>query len=541
MPFHPTPTWRRLPDKLRQGEIWVEYFCIAALFLAALVLFLINLGNLPLLDQNEGTVASVAKEIYLGRGTTLNFIFPTLWGKPFLEQPPLVHDLIAIAFKIAGVSEFTTRLPGALLAAISVILVYQIGREIFVARFPALLSALVYLTCLPVLRLGRLAALDGPLLCFELLTIWAILCSRRDLRWSLLAGIGLGLMSLTKGIVSLQILVIVLVFLSWDTPRLLTSSYFWVGLTLGSFPGFAWYFFQWLRYPELKTTIDFVALFLGKMPLTKSEFNQPVASYLITAIQFVVPWLMMMITGLQLASRNLQWGWGKLLTVWTGVYFVLGFVLLNQDYWFYLPLYPALALAAGRKLDLIHNLPSHLSYPRLWSCGFALMAILAAFAGLHWGIRDYVDFYLPFICGSLAITFTATAIVFAQQEQQFIPLLFWGLFVSILILFISPHWLWELKTTEPIKPVANLVKKYVPPHVAIYTSMLPARPSLGFYSDHQVISQNHAQLKQIWQQNQNQSVYLLLDSEAIKRLELSQAEVIKDDEFKSLNWKLVTK
>ncbi|WP_019504393.1 glycosyltransferase family 39 protein [Pleurocapsa sp. PCC 7319] len=541
MPSHPTPTSRRLPDQLRQGEIWLEYFCIASLFFAALILFLVNLGNLPLLDPNEGIVAQVAQEIYQGMGTSLNSIFPTLWGRPYWEQPPLVHNLIAIAYKIAGVNEFATRLPGALLASISVILIYQIGREIFIARLPALFSALVYLTCLPIVRLGRLAMLDGPLLCFELLAVWGILRSRRDLRWSLVAGIGFGLMSLTKGIVSLQILVIVLVFLFWDTPRLLTSIYLWTGLALGVAPGVAWYVCQWFHYPELKTAIDFVNLIFGQISLTKSELKQlqPIGYYLIVGLQYVIPWLIVILAGLKSASRNLQWSWGKLLTVWTGVYLVLSFLLINQNYWSFIPLYPALALAAGKKLDLIRNLPSYIVYPRTWSYGFALMAVLAAFAGLHWGIRDYVDFYLPFICGSLAITFAATAIVLTQQEQQFIPLLFWGLFISILILVISPHWLWEQKITEPIKPIAEMLKKHTPPQTIVYTSMLEPRPSLNFYSDRQIIPQNPAQLKQYWQQNS--TAYLLLKPDIIKRLNLPQEAVIKDDEFKSLTWKLVTK
>ena len=539
MPSHPTSTWRHSPNKLRQGEIWLECFCVTGLFLAALVLFLINLGALPLLDLNEGIVAQVAREIYQGTGNSFNWIFPTLWGKTYLDRPPLVHNLIAIAYRIGGISEFTTRLPGALLGAVSVILVYKIGREIFVARLPALFSALVYLTCLPVVRLGRLAMLDGPLLCFELLAVWAILRSRRDLRWSLLAGIGFGLMALTKGIVSIQILIIVLVFLFWDTPRLLSSAYLWVGLALGIAPGVAWYGCQWFRDHELKTTLNFLDLFVGQISLASSELQQPAQYYLLLGLQYILPWFMIIIAGLKLASKNLHWGWGKLLTVWTGVYVALGFLVLNQDYWSVLPLYPALALAAGKKLDLIRNLPSYTAYPRNWTYSFALMAILAALAGLHWGIRDYIDFYLPFICGSLAITFAATAMVIAQQEQQFIPLLFWGLFVSIFLLVISPHWLWELKTAEPVKPIAELIQKYTPPNTIVYTSMSEARPSLDFYSDRHVVPQPPAKLKQNWQRNS--SVYLLVDPATLKELDLPQEAIVQDTGFKSLKWKLATK
>ena len=135
MPSHPTSIWKRSPNKLRQSEVWLECFYSTSLFLAALVLFLLNLGSLPLIDLKEGVVAQVAQEIFQGGGAMVG-IFPTLWGEPFLAQPPLVHNLIAIAYQLGGVNEFTTRLPGALLGAISVLLLYNIGREIFVARLP---------------------------------------------------------------------------------------------------------------------------------------------------------------------------------------------------------------------------------------------------------------------------------------------------------------------------------------------------------------------------------------------------------------------
>ena len=539
MPSHPTSIWRRSPNKLRQNEMWLECFYFTSLFVAALVLFLANLGYLPLLDFNEGIVGQVAKEISQNFDTPANWIFPTLWGEPYLTQPPLVHDLIAIAYRLFGVSEFTTRLPGALLGAVSVILVYNVGREIFVARFPALFSALVYLTCLPVVRYSRLAMLDGPLLCFELLAVWAILRSRRDFRWSLLAGLGLGLMSLTKGIVSLQILVIFGVFLLWDTPRLLTSSYFLGGIVLGALPGIGWYLAQWFHYHDLKTTADFLNLFLGRVS-TASLTSRLSAEYvLLGGIQYIFPWSIAMLAGLKLSIHHVRWGWGRLLIAWTAIYLPLACLIFNREYWSILPLYPGLALATGRQLDLIRNLPSYIRYPQVWTYGFVLMAAVASFAGLHWGIRNYVDFYLPFICGSFAVTFAATAIAIAGRDKQFIPLLFWGLFVSLFLLVISPHWIWELNTVEPVKPIAELIRQHTSEKEVIYTSMTQKRNSLDFYSDRQIVNQEIKDLKRHWQQDNR--VALLLDSQAIKQLNIPPQNIIEDPKFASLNWMLAIK
>lgn len=525
--------WKRSSSKLRQGEIWLEYFYLSGLFVAALVLFLVNLAEPPLLDPNEGILAQVAKEIYQSNEFEA-VIFPTLWNEPYLAEPPLIHNLVAIAYRLAGVNELTTRFPGAILGAISTILVYSVGREVFIVRLPALFSALVYLTCLPVVRFSRLATLDGPLLCFEMLLFLAVLRSRRDLRWALVAGLGWSLLSLTQGLFSIQILLLVLLFLFWDTPRLLTSAYFWTGLAIGSLPNVAWYLAQGMRYRQ---DVDWLALMMAQTAAVNIEPGLPVGYYLLQSLQYLLPWSLVMFAGLKLLEPNLHWGWGKLLAVWLGGYIVLGFLLLDRDYWLVLPLYPALALVAGRELYRVRNLPSYVAYPQIWIGGFSLMSVLAALGGLHWGI-NYIDFYLPFICGSLSITFGATAVAIAQRDRQFIPLLFWGLFVSLFLLFISPHWLWETKTTEAVKPIAELIERHTPPQATIYSSMSDARPSLSFYSDRHVIPQSIDELQQHWQQD---TVYLLLDAPAIAKLNLPSQAIVKDKRFPSLNWMLAIK
>ena len=538
MPPRPKFIWRRSPNKLRQSEIWLECLCYAGLFSMALILFLVNLGSLPLIDMYEGTLAQVAKEIYQSTPTSLNWVFPTLWGEAYLEQPPLVHDLVAIAYKIFGINEFATRLPGALLGAISTILVYSIGREIFVARLPASLSALVYITCLPVVRYGRLASPNGALLCFGLFTVWAMLRSRRDLKWTLAIGIGLGLVSLTKGLFSIQLSAIVILFLLWDTPRLISSAYFWGGLILGAAPGIGWYIWSWFRYDEFITAEKFFKLFLGQTIPSTLEMGFSPKYYLLQILQYVLPWSIVIFTGLKSLERNIHWGWAKLLLVWIGGYCVLGFLTLHQDYWLVLPLYPALALVAGRQLHFICNLPSYVAYPRIWVFGFALMSVMAAIAGFNWGVgNNYIDFYIPFICGSLCITFAATTMAIERQDRQFIPLLFWGLLVSIFLLVISPHWIWELKLAEPIEPIALLVRQHTPPNQIVYSSMSTARPSLNFYSDRQVIPQSIEELKQHWQQNSQ--VYLLIDSMTQKQLDLPSQAIIQSRS--RLKWMLAIK
>ena len=68
------------------------------LWLLACSLALTGLGELPLRDFDEGTVARVALEISNKSG--IERLLPTIWGSPYLNKPPGLHLLIALAIQI---------------------------------------------------------------------------------------------------------------------------------------------------------------------------------------------------------------------------------------------------------------------------------------------------------------------------------------------------------------------------------------------------------------------------------------------------------
>ena len=540
MSSHPTSIWKRSPNKLRQSEIWLDYLCVISLFGAALLLFVVNLGSGSLIDGDEALVAQVAKEIHQQRLGFGEWLLPDLFNKTYLERPNLIHILISGFYAIAGVNELTTRLPGAILGATSVLLLYNIGREIFVIRLPALFSALIYLTCLPVVRLGRLAMLDGPLLCFELLAIWAILRSRRDLRWTLVAGIALGTIGFTQSFLCLQIIAVALLFLAWDTPRLLASVYLWTGISLGLVPLVVWHAAQLYTSPELHNPSDAVSLLMTQVSSTTSlPQSSSWGHYLLFILQYSLPWLIVFLGGLKLAWKNTHWGWGKLVVIWIGVYLAIILILLNQQSWYILPLYPALALAGGAKLDQVYNLPSYISYPRHWSICFGIMAILTASMGMYFGFTNFINLSLPLIFGSLTLTFGATSVFINRRERQFIALLFWGLYVSCFFFVSSSVWIWESISTEPVKSLANLINKNVPSQEIIYTSWKEYPPSLNFYSDHSIVTEEITELKQRWQENK--TAYLLVDNVTIQELKLTPQAILQPLDSQALNWVLASK
>ena len=78
-------------DSAPDAAPWIP---LAGLGLMAAVLALIGLGDLPLRDFDEATVARVALELRHGLGEAP--LLPTIWGQPYLNKAPGLHSLIAL-------------------------------------------------------------------------------------------------------------------------------------------------------------------------------------------------------------------------------------------------------------------------------------------------------------------------------------------------------------------------------------------------------------------------------------------------------------
>lgn len=519
-------------DKLYQGHTSsrVELIWISGLLIAALALFWTNLGALPLRDWDEGIVAQVAKEIAFSgdrEGAELSirpWLFPTLNGEAYLNKPPLMHWFIALSYRLGGVSEWTARLPGATLTAISVPLLYTLGREIFPSRIPCVYSALVYLTFLPVLRHGRLAMLDGAVLCFSILMLWGVLRARRDLRYGLVAGVALGAICLTKGIAGLIIAAIAFGFIAWDTPRLLTSLYLWCGLGLGCFPVIAWYGAQLYHYREIFWQVGLLGQSISRIWTVVEENQGPPWYYLLEILKYGFPWLLFLPQGIKLAGANSNMGWAKLFLVWSSVYLVAISIMATKLPWYVLPIYPALALAIGAQLyEAETHLSSNEKYFKTWTIGLSILGVGLAIASVYYsGLWGGADLSLLSILVALCLTCSMTGVLLAQRDRQFTLILLWGAYVSLFLFVKSPHWLWELNEAFPVKPVATMLKAFTPEESIIYTSFGYNRPSLNFYSDRQVKSANLDDIRQHWQETE--PVYLLLNPEALSKLELPRTK-----------------
>jgi len=295
--------WGRSGKNKNHEPYWNRWLWFYIFTGAAIVLFSFHLGELPLQESYEGKVAQAAKEIWQGTSGSS----PWMPSEKFQLQPlPLVELLIALAYQLGGLTLTMTRLPGMLLAAASVPLIYGLGQEIFIAQRKAIFAGFIYLTLLPVLRYGRLATLDGAVLFLIVALWWCVVRSRRDLRYCLGIGLCLGLLGLVQGLGSLPWSVITLAFLAWDTPRLLSCRYFWSGIFLGSAPMLGWYGSQWYYYFQslgLERSLNqFLDQFLDQSLKTFGQDAISLGSnsgfYLLEVWKYGMPWLYFAIAGL---------------------------------------------------------------------------------------------------------------------------------------------------------------------------------------------------------------------------------------------------
>jgi 4-amino-4-deoxy-L-arabinose transferase-like glycosyltransferase len=515
--------WGRLKKQSRVVSKRLDSIWIILLLAAAVLIFTIDLNNSPLRDWDEGTVAQVAREISQAPFNALRWLYPTLGGLPYHNKPPLLHVLIACCYSLWGVHEWTTRLPGAILTAISVPLLYCIGREIFPMRTAAVMSALIYVTMLPVLRHGRLAMLDGASLCFFMVMMLCTLRSRRNLRYCLGVGIGFGLICLTKGILGVLLGAIAFAFLFWDTPRLLTSWYMWTAIVIGSLPVGLWYGAQWFHYGNIFTNVGMVNQSLSRIWQPVEGHSQPIWYYPLEILKYTHPWLLFLFASFRLTWANRNLSWAKLVIVWSCLYLVAISIMSTKLPWYVFPIYPSLALALGAQFAEIENTPILSSYPRLWITGLGILAVVATGGSIYYSFAKPVQPNLQLIFAAVAVTMALAGILAERGDAQFRHVLLWGSYISLLLFVKSNYWIWELNEDYPVKPVAAMIQRANAPS-QIYNLSPHNRPSLNFYSERTVNAVNKASVQYYWQHNGQP--YVLLKESDLASLNLKTAEVV---------------
>lgn len=136
---------------------------------AAGLLLLARLGEMPLLDPDEGRNARVAWEMKESGA----WFVPTYDGLPYLDKPAAYFKAVALSFALFGRSESAARLPSVLCGAALLLAAYAFARRAF-GGVTAALSVLVAVTIPLFVVFSRMVIFDMPLALFVSLSIFAV-------------------------------------------------------------------------------------------------------------------------------------------------------------------------------------------------------------------------------------------------------------------------------------------------------------------------------------------------------------------------------
>ncbi|MEL6438951.1 MAG: glycosyltransferase family 39 protein [Cyanobacteria bacterium J06621_8] len=520
----------------RESYGLIDIIWLGCLVVAALVLYTSGLGDLPLRDWDEGIVAGVARNIWQAEPESFTWLFPTInYGEPYWNKPPLIHGLIALSYRLFGVSEWSTRIVPASLSATSVVLLYLIAREIFPRRATAIISASVYLTLLPIARHGRVAMLDGAITCWLCGAVWCLLRGRYRSSWYLGTGIGIGLICLTKGLMMGVLLGgIILSFIFWERPQILRNQYLWRGLLLGILPAIAWYGLQYVKYGTQFLDISLGTQTFNRIwePVSSSSF--PPWYYLLEIAKYSLPWLIFLPSGVKLALSSRYTTWSRLVLPWVGIYLLAISLMATKLPWYVIPIYPGLSLLVGARLGKSWY---RQQAPKPWAIAQTVLAIICwgaiAYDGL---VQDILEAELSPILLVMALSFTIATVLLWLNIRYFLPVIIGGFYLALLLLFNSNLWLWELNEAFAVKPVAAMLQAATPSRAKVYSTYPYHRPSLEFYSDRIIIPVQDEQITQYWRGDT--TVYLLIEPETIQRLNLIPHQQLGSEPDQQ--WQLIT-
>ena len=447
-------------------------------FLAVLCCWVIfqNLGAAHLFEPDEGRNAERARELLLIN----NWAIPHENFLPALDKTIFLYWLIAIAYKLFGVSEWSARLPSALAALGCLLLVYRFVRDRW-GNWAALWSALILLTNIQFFFYSRLVIFDMTL---TFLTTLALIEYHQALdtgepnarsRHILVMSAAMGLATLVKGPIGALLPAMVIFFhllllrrwsfLTWRN-LLLGGIVFsaivapWAAWTESKHPGYLRYFF-WEENVLRFLTPHF-------------QRGEPWYYFIIVVVCGFFPWSFLLPSTIKntwnksLAKENL------FLILWIVVPFLFFSASNSKLPHYILPIFPALAILTAQSIEAISENPATtrrrvLSLPWLALLLILLYLLIGAYqpALLHHEIRETVTQMSVFQrTANIALIFVSAWFAFSAlkgrwQEQRSVYL--WHcLGMALLFLFVAQTFA-AASQTRSAKTLAERANPFIRP------------------------------------------------------------------------------
>jgi 4-amino-4-deoxy-L-arabinose transferase-like glycosyltransferase len=324
-------------------------FWVIALFIFCVWVLLSNLAGTALFEPDEGRNAEIAREILLLK----DWVTPHYDFIPRLDKPILFFDLVALSYKVFGISEWSARLPSALAALGCLFLTYWFSRTSR-GRAVALWSTLILLTSVEFFVLSQIVILDMLLTFFLTLALCCFFVGHSQIDRGkgraqfLVMYAAIGAATVTKGPIGFLLpaaimFVYILLTRQWVILRHMELPF---GIPLFLISATSWYLMAEWRNP------GFVHHFLWEENFSRfatTRFNrvQPWYFYIVTLPAGFFPWSIFLPSAITDFWKHSVSRERLFLIVWISLPLLFFSLSTSKLLHYILPIFPPLAMIVG--------------------------------------------------------------------------------------------------------------------------------------------------------------------------------------------------
>jgi 4-amino-4-deoxy-L-arabinose transferase-like glycosyltransferase len=387
------------------------------LLLLASVLFFFGLGRFALLGPDEPRYAEIAREMFVSG----DLISPRLCGCLWFEKPALYYWMAAASYSLFGVSEFSARLPSAVMAIAAALFLFYAAARSAGPRL-GFISSLLLISSAGFIGFSRAASMDMPLassisfalLCFH---IWAIASGRQRMLWWALSWAAAAISVLAKGLVGLALIwMIISVYILVRRPRQIGAREVLVGSVIFSAVVSIWYLPVTLRHGWEFIEEFFINHHFKRYLTDRYRHPQPIYFYPIVMMIGAAPWSFFLLgAGARLSAMGRRHLDDLSLLAWLWLITPLAFFSFSASKLpgYILPAFPAAAILAGKEADrflsgandLISKVGGILTALLMAALGIASVVYIRIWWALALAVISLVLFFLgkrgAFLAGSV--------------------------------------------------------------------------------------------------------------------------------------------
>ncbi len=376
-PFGATPA--KTAEEAGAGKPWMD---VALLALVFGVVFFFDLGEVSLVNPDEGRYAEVPREMV----ATGDYVTPRLNGVVYFEKPPLVYWAVAGALRLFGPGEFGIRLVPALFALGGVLSIYAAGRRL-AGRAEGIGAAVVLGSSLLYFALGRILLLDMALTVLMSATLFFFILGVREpagarRRWYFLGlYASAALATMTKGLIGFMLPGAVMFFwlLIFNQWRRLLPMHLVAGALLFLAIAAPWHVLVALRN-DAWLNFYFVREHWDRFTTTEHGRYEPWWYFLPVVVAGLFPWTGFVAPAVRSALRG---GWAArranadawFFVTWAVVVFLFFSKSQSKLIPYILPVFPPLALLTGGWLARVWHQREEEQRVRVPFGVFAVMAV----------------------------------------------------------------------------------------------------------------------------------------------------------------------